>query len=194
MSSLNSGLPEYEYPVPLVVRNTFLEMKMERSLSLEEFFEERRIHSCPVAPEPTEPVQSTHDDSDARFPQPCPSLDATSGAPAVFWTMPVWEMPAARCEEMLPPGGPLQQPRVLDLSAALSEPAFAFNELPTVGSAGHYTGNCKPCAFYHTRGCGNGEQCPFCHLCGPNEKRRRQKEKIQAVREMRRQRTGSAVF
>jgi len=49
-------------------------------------------------------------------------------------------------------------------------------ELPTVGSVGHYFRKCKPCAFVHKidKGCQNGTECPFCHLCEPGEKRRRQ--------------------
>jgi len=48
---------------------------------------------------------------------------------------------------------------------------------PTVGSVGHHNRTCRPCAFLYTKGCGNGKQCEFCHLCGPGEKKRRLKEK-----------------
>jgi len=49
---------------------------------------------------------------------------------------------------------------------------------PSVGSAGHELGDCKPCAFVHKpRGCSLADECPFCHLCDSGEKRRRQKEK-----------------
>ena len=53
-------------------------------------------------------------------------------------------------------------------------------DLPSLGSASHGTGLCKPCAFHHTKGCQCGVNCTFCHLCLPGEKKRRQKEK-QAV-------------
>lgn len=56
-------------------------------------------------------------------------------------------------------------------------PAVGSPELPTMGSAGHMLGNCKPCAFFHTKGCGNGVACVFCHLCDATEKKRRKKEK-----------------
>lgn len=59
----------------------------------------------------------------------------------------------------------------------LSEPSPGSPELPSVGSARHSTGDCKPCAFIHTKGCEGGQQCPFCHLCEPGEKKRRQKSK-----------------
>lgn len=57
-------------------------------------------------------------------------------------------------------------------------------ELPSIGSAGHKKGRCKPCAFVHTEGCGNGANCAFCHLCLPGEKKRRKKE-IRALRKVR---------
>jgi len=56
-------------------------------------------------------------------------------------------------------------------------------ELPTAGSAGHYRGDCKPCAFFWTKGCDSGIQCVFCHLCQPEERKRRKVDK----RELRRQ-------
>ena len=49
-------------------------------------------------------------------------------------------------------------------------------ELPTRGSAGHYIGACKPCAFVYKDGCESGYDCSFCHLCLPGEKIRRKKE------------------
>jgi len=62
-------------------------------------------------------------------------------------------------------------------------PAPGSQELPSIGSASHGTGTCKPCAFLHTKGCGNGFTCNFCHLCGPDEKRQRRKQKMQQQRE-----------
>jgi hypothetical protein len=56
---------------------------------------------------------------------------------------------------------------------------------PTRGSMNHGVGRCKPCAFVHTKGCGNGFECPFCHLCAPGEKKKRRKEKLEARRTMR---------
>jgi hypothetical protein len=55
--------------------------------------------------------------------------------------------------------------------------ALGSPEMPTIGSSEHASGLCKPCSFFHKNGCENGVQCIFCHLCEPNEKRRRQKEK-----------------
>jgi hypothetical protein len=43
---------------------------------------------------------------------------------------------------------------VLMLEEALSSPPVLGSErLPTIGSRMHDLGGCRPCAFYHTRGC-----------------------------------------
>mmetsp|Transcript_47644 Transcript_47644/g.87559 ORF Transcript_47644/g.87559 Transcript_47644/m.87559 type:complete len:209 (+) Transcript_47644:77-703(+) len=49
---------------------------------------------------------------------------------------------------------------------------------PSIGSVGHYTRQCIPCAFIHTKGCTSGAACRFCHLCDKGEKKRRQKQKF----------------
>eukprot|EP00933_Yihiella_yeosuensis_P040157 TRINITY_DN34375_c0_g1_i1.p1 TRINITY_DN34375_c0_g1~~TRINITY_DN34375_c0_g1_i1.p1 ORF type:complete len:400 (-),score=80.08 TRINITY_DN34375_c0_g1_i1:399-1505(-) len=61
-------------------------------------------------------------------------------------------------------------------------PAPGTEALPSIGSARHEFGECKPCAFLHTKGCENGAMCKFCHLCGAGEKKRRQKERKVALR------------
>merc|ERR1719333_1860193 len=35
-------------------------------------------------------------------------------------------------------------------------------DLPSLGSADHVLGTCRPCAFYHSKGCSNGERCIYC--------------------------------
>ena len=61
-------------------------------------------------------------------------------------------------------------------TAAPLAPAPGTSELPSVGSSGHHTGDCKPCSFlYSAQGCRNGPTCMFCHLCDRSEKKRRQK-------------------
>jgi len=79
-----------------------------------------------------------------------------------------------------------QLPRaVLSLASALPEPEMGSPEMPTIGSEGHWNGTCRPCAFM-ARGCTSGISCPFCHLCDPCEKKRRRKDKIAFMRELRR--------
>jgi hypothetical protein len=74
---------------------------------------------------------------------------------------------------------------VLSLAEALPEPELGSPDMPSVGSIGHWNGTCKPCAFM-ARGCTSGVNCPFCHLCDVNEKKRRRKDKIAFMRELRR--------
>lgn len=99
----------------------------------------------------------------------------------------------------------LQQSSILDAAFAAAgaappaaawapEPAEALPEAelgslayPTLGSQGHRFGTCTPCAFVFTKGCGNGVQCPFCHLCEPDERKKRAKDKRSAKRSARQQ-------
>lgn len=64
---------------------------------------------------------------------------------------------------------------------AVSHPP-ASDKLPSLGSFGHDLGQCKPCAFLHTKGCSSGAMCKFCHLCDVGAKKRRQKEKKQTFK------------
>lgn len=69
-----------------------------------------------------------------------------------------------------PPGGHVEKDDGLDA------PALGSATLPSVGSQGHHLGLCKPCAFLFKTGCQNGALCSFCHLCAPDEKKRRKKD------------------
>jgi len=53
------------------------------------------------------------------------------------------------------------------------KPIAGDTSLPSVGSRFHDSGRCKPCAFFHTKGCVSGSACLFCHLCPPREVQRR---------------------
>lgn len=56
--------------------------------------------------------------------------------------------------------------------------------VPSMGSAGHHLGLCKPCDFFHrsSNGCQAGSACTYCHLCGPDEMKRRKLLKKQMIR------------
>lgn len=54
---------------------------------------------------------------------------------------------------------------------------LAVGSMPSVGSRSHYVGRCKPCAFFHTKGCLQGSECSYCHLCPPHERERRKRLK-----------------
>jgi len=87
----------------------------------------------------------------------------------------------------IPPPPPLetapQAPAVIRLSEALPPPELGGPILPSIGSMGHHCGECKPCTFFHTRGCENAEACQFCHLCGPGEKKKRLRAEKAAKRD-----------
>jgi len=61
------------------------------------------------------------------------------------------------------------------LSEAIAPPELGGPQLPSIGSMLHHQGGCRPCTFFHTRGCENKVDCKFCHLCGPGEKKKRLK-------------------
>lgn len=55
--------------------------------------------------------------------------------------------------------------------------------LPSVGSAQHGTGKCKPCAwFWKPQKCSNHKSCGYCHLCPEGELKARKKAKVAAMR------------
>jgi hypothetical protein len=206
--SNHSELPEYDYPTPIFVRNTFLDTPVVRPLSLDEFVQERRIQSCPLEAlgspdseaQEEAPVQRSSFSRAATLSSTALTAAANDAAFAASravssfrdWWNPVEaiSLPAGS----LSPDSGHEAPtdvaghntsQVICLANALVEPELGSIELPTVGSAGHKWGACKPCAFLYKRGCQNGVQCSFCHLCDSGEKKRRQKEKIALLKEMR---------
>lgn len=46
-------------------------------------------------------------------------------------------------------------------------------KLPSVGSVGHYAGQCSRCCFFPKGRCTNGENCNFCHLDHERVRRKR---------------------
>lgn len=56
--------------------------------------------------------------------------------------------------------------------------------LPSVGSAAHHLGLCQPCDFLHRsrEACRAGAACNYCHLCGPDENKRRKQFKRQLMK------------
>jgi hypothetical protein len=48
--------------------------------------------------------------------------------------------------------------------------------VPSIGSAMHGHGCCKPCGFFwKSGGCRFGSDCQHCHLCPPREQKFRQR-------------------
>uniref|UniRef100_A0A7S4W423 C3H1-type domain-containing protein n=1 Tax=Alexandrium monilatum TaxID=311494 RepID=A0A7S4W423_9DINO len=180
------------YPTELCVKNTFLQFSPVSDLLEGRAAPLRRSHSAPAprgarteesASAASQAVALTEGAGSAQLQQPPPPPAAPPSAPTPELSLP--PPPPA------PPGWPLEAegsssapttrastPAVLRLADALGQPEPGHPELPTVGSAGHRLGRCKPCAFvWKEAGCGNGTECPFCHLCGPSERRRRKKER-----------------
>jgi len=52
-----------------------------------------------------------------------------------------------------------------------SDIASLPDDLPSLGSAQHASGECKRCCFFHRGRCANGRACAFCHF--PHERRSR---------------------
>jgi len=79
--------------------------------------------------------------------------------------------------QQVPPPPPMEVAfagsAVLRLAEALPPPELGGPLAPSMGSLLHHHGECKPCTFFHTRGCENKEACQFCHLCAPGEKKKR---------------------
>jgi hypothetical protein len=54
----------------------------------------------------------------------------------------------------------------------------------SVGSATHFAGDCKPCAWrWKTGGCANKLSCRFCHICPDGALKKRRRAKLQDVKE-----------
>jgi len=200
-----SGLPEFEYPSPFVVHNTFLDTKDAKNLgSLAEFLPDRQSKSCPASGICCPPglsgvsqslgsgLSTSVDELEEQtepdmlsVPPPAyepflPHLQFAGVPPppppmAAPCLAPPQHLPPAM-QDFVPPPPPMQAPQ-LRISEALPESFLGSAEMPTVGSSGHHLGTCKPCAFAFTKGCGSGVSCQFCHLCAPGEKKRRQKLK-----------------
>lgn len=93
-----------------------------------------------------------------------------------------WQPQTGAVEYNLPPPCP---PPALPPSYSESSVQKLSNGMPSIGSVGHDIGKCKPCAFMYTKGCENGLNCEFCHICEPGEKKKRRKDKIENRRAMR---------
>ncbi|CAE8672864.1 unnamed protein product [Polarella glacialis] len=252
------GLAEFEYPVPLFVHNTFIEAHAGRPASLDGFYHERQVFSCPgsrISEPPSsdcEPplagprrsvyrpgqqlVQSAafggsagqlflsvplgggegagageeRKELSAGSPAigsrlggapPSPELDARSECSTAdtlvsgsngFGQVPTsysQKEPSSRLSKWFHSFARVPSeasaPRLadvpvlcLDQALSASWPAEAAEECDvSLGAVGHSRGECKPCAFFHTKGCDSGKDCEFCHLCPKGEKQRRQKDK-----------------
>lgn len=91
-----------------------------------------------------------------------------------------------RISARLSSGGlePSKHPQqLIQLEKVLPEETSVSPGCPSIGSAGHQLGMCRPCDFmYRGDGCRAGPKCKYCHLCPCGKLQRRQKEKKVALR------------
>lgn len=184
-------LPD-EYPMYVHVRNTFVDTGAEALPVLKGFYRESGVRTCPANriglmknlfqevvtdSDSTEGCHTPPDsDSTAGTADPQPRLVLSLASSISPHREQLPELLVDSEEE--PPAEPLWQAA----PPPPATPALGSWELPSIGSAGHAVGRCKPCAFFHTVGCGNAVACTFCHLCESGEKKRRRKEKLDARR------------
>lgn len=212
------------------IRSTFIDTSAERSPSLEHFYRQREVTTCPAAHIgrlrglfqeadgsgnnhtllSTEPPDFAPHALHYAPPPSVRSLDDVIGQPSPppqtrtlgsyqayggsFAHGLVGSAGVPLSNNLgwigdLPPCGDvrtLQPPTVWvgqPFHAAWDSVAAGSEGLPSVGSAGHAAGRCKPCVFFHKdEGCVNGPTCNFCHLCEPEEKLRRKRKKQDVVR------------
>lgn len=196
---LAKGVPKTGY----TVKNTFIHNPTEhpalRTVSLEEFLHERQTKSCPGSGvmQRLESLEEEPDLPDTPVHVPATPIDSPIQASATALQFAALGgssledfLRDQKCESLV--AGSEQQQVASDRSNStdegLGDPPVVINlssglGLWSVGSAGHEVGRCKPCAFVWKNGCADGEACPFCHLCPPNEQKRRKKEKL-AFRKM----------
>lgn len=208
----SADMLSHSYPVPVMVKNTFIDLTPGPSVSLVGFFVERATVSCPGSSlEPgARPQVSTVEDSKADEGAAHYGQSRQPSGMEYPWppgTARSYELPPG-CSEVgdmstrpsLPPGvwGPACPPPPHDMShfsfpgselappppQSPSPPGAPHRTWPRTdatvalpnqsqGSTSHASGHCKPCAFFHTKGCASGEECSFCHLCDEGEKKRR---------------------
>eukprot|EP00929_Paragymnodinium_shiwhaense_P115152 TRINITY_DN8383_c0_g1_i1.p1 TRINITY_DN8383_c0_g1~~TRINITY_DN8383_c0_g1_i1.p1 ORF type:complete len:305 (+),score=54.39 TRINITY_DN8383_c0_g1_i1:109-915(+) len=173
-----------KYPSDLVVRNTFLDFassdessaaSQRRSRSAEPVLSRQIAADSSVETERLDGSRTSCSTSSA--PQQSMSPSRKEAGVLVSRANPI-EIPLL----ILGRGdldGLLATPTVVPtVVAVMPEQVLGTALLPTLGSAGHDIGECKPCAFFwKDNGCVNGMYCQFCHKCDAAEKKKRQKVK-----------------
>lgn len=201
LNSFGVTSKEMEYSV----KNTFIDFPAWETLrnpSLEGFFQERILQSCPVTPagslddvlesailvgDATEKIEQIESQAIRSI-----SLEeCLRDIENKYQNLEIYDdyisTKANTDEDTAPPTPALlsdseegTRPRAICLTSSLG--------LWSAGSAKHDLGTCKPCAFLwkDAQGCENGGNCNFCHMCPPGEVKQRKKQKL-AMRKMVRQ-------
>jgi len=198
------GLDAIAKEIEYTVRNTFIDHPAWESLrnpSLEGFFHERAMKSCPATR-----MQSLDDaQQEMTFDVEHPASGSNSVEERT-WDVEHQALRSISLEECLRDIEAKYQDLELydDISTKSNTEADTAPPTPnilsdseeeatrcpisltdslglwSVGSAEHSLGTCKPCAFLwkDANGCQNGTNCKFCHMCPPGEVKRRKKEKL----------------
>lgn len=171
------GLPEDDHPMPLNLWNVLDSGQLtpvtpaRRQLSLDDCIEEPKVTLSPFKTFRAPPGLSEVD----RVPTPNSSPKKKLQVLCLADVLEGQPLPT-------PPPRSDNSPANLPLGGSPSSCRF-LTTAPALDDAQHHgSGICRPCAFFHRKGCSNGLQCSFCHSCGPGEKKRRQKDKLTVQR------------
>lgn len=159
VSSVGSDEWNLTSPVNWRIRNTFLDSPFVKPTLYQGFQTSRRAWSVPAA------------GREAAEREEISEMSPVHGEMAEDIFAPVQPVALPQTEAPEPPA-----PRPL----ALAE--LVVPQSHSKGSALHFQGTCKPCAFFWKLvGCQYGSECEFCHLCDADERKRRNKEKRMAM-------------
>ncbi|CAE7714274.1 unnamed protein product [Symbiodinium sp. CCMP2592] len=168
--------PGYYHPAPEDPRGHMMPLPCEPNPQYYRHpHEETRGHTMPAPVEPT-PYVYPPCPEDPRGPLATYPKEAQEACRR-DWQIPPLETQVRPQEEAVPKRSVEDLPTCPPSIQVPSAPAPGSAELPSIGSEGHASGECRPCAFLYAKGCQNGAMCLFCHLCDKGEKKRRQKAK-----------------
>jgi len=181
-SSAASNVLKCPAPFILRIRKTFLELEEDAAVDL-------AVCSAPPCAFRSKLCSRFHDDS---APEPPTVLSDGSDTDSLLeqevpvGTLSVDALLETEIGEGMGANIPALRQSFADSESAMQSDTIGLSNLPSVGSAGHSLGACKPCGFLHSvGGCKHGVNCAYCHLCDANERKLRKKLKIAALKERR---------
>jgi hypothetical protein len=139
------------------------------------------------------PIKNTFIDGLPEESEQPPAIFKTTSAPMVFGARAKLFSPQQTRQQLEPTilqVEPQAAPQPVSVTQAapsrvtlVDSNGFPSKELPSVGSALHGTGQCRPCAWFHKpQGCARGWECRHCHACDADELRNRKKDKVAILR------------
>ena len=149
-------LVSFAYPSDMFVQNTFISLASETW----EFQAEKARPS--TAPLPDKMTGRGGSDDD---------VNATSTSEGSDLPSPEGGERGSECHRVA--SVPCGEENVVISDDATASAEAGVPVFMSVGAKGHAAGKCKPCAFFHTKGCRKDEHCLFCHECDAAEIGRR---------------------